>query len=252
VLQAYFDDSATNRQKPMVTAAGYVATVPQWACFTERWCTCLSRWHLGEWKTTDWLARSGCYEGWSEGDRWQAFEEFAKITEAHVLFGVSISVQPEQYRAEVEAVLKQPDHAMADPFRWCLQGVLEHLVSESLRVARDEPVAVILDKYARPEINVCLFNEVVAMLGAYAALPSFTHADSVYFQPIQAADMLASVSRRSAEDMVVKGQPNEGWELTRLREHVPIRVGHFTRAALAGIRQRVMKMDNQGVFTTPE
>jgi hypothetical protein len=244
MLEAYIDDSGTDGGRPFTTLAGYVTTAARWGTFTERWCACLSRWHLGEWKTTDWLVRRRDYDGWGDEDCKQAFMEFAQVTDDYARFGVSMSVRPDQYRTEIIPYLKRRRHVMSDPAMWCLQAMLESFVSnqEWLRRA-DEQIAIIVDDYKRPGVTLDMFHEARAMLGVPHLFPSLTFASSRTVQPLQAADMLASVSRRASERLVIDHDRDEGWELRRLSKDIPLRVGHYDAAALARIRERVLAMD---------
>lgn len=256
VLTAYIDESGTDGGRPFTTVAGYVASPAEWQTLTDRWCRSLSSWNLREWKHSDWLARSNGYKGWGDDDCALAFEELARILDECVRFGISISVRPDQYRAQVRAALK-PQRSKKfrspyrDPYFWCFQGVVESILQSEKR-APDERCAIVCDEYGSEAIGLKVFKGVVGMLGVESLFPAFGHSKSVDFPPLQAADMLASVSRRASEAMVVNGSPDEGWELKRLADSTRMYVGYFGAESLAKIVAKARAMSGQTMFQAKE
>jgi hypothetical protein len=96
VLHGYFDDSGTHdktgqRDGSEVTgAAGYVATVPQWARFDRAWRKVLEHFEvpLVEFHAYDLQKHKGWYEHWSDEKEQDFVDQLSAVIDKHLMFGV--------------------------------------------------------------------------------------------------------------------------------------------------------------------
>jgi len=66
MLTAYFDESGTHAGSPVLTVAGYVATVEQWDTFDRAWAQLLKDEQLPAMHWTDLESRKAAFEGWTK------------------------------------------------------------------------------------------------------------------------------------------------------------------------------------------
>lgn len=69
MLRAYFDAGLKFRPRRVFYIAGYVGFRADWTLFNRKWRDLLRRNDLPYFHMTDYVARQGCYKGWSEAQR---------------------------------------------------------------------------------------------------------------------------------------------------------------------------------------
>jgi hypothetical protein len=197
VLRAYCDESGTHAASPLVTMSAWMTEQPRWKHLSLGWRRVLDGPpSVREAKAADMEARQGDFKGWSakqvEEFRWK----LCRRIDAHVRFGVSLSVERADYeRIVMPKVSGIDDHAFGtfrDPYVWLMACVVG-LVVRSEHRKPDERVAFIFDEGHEGQANAEDFFywmlEADPSIGQHV-VRKFMTADSLDFPPLQAADQL--------------------------------------------------------------
>ncbi|MGA7869675.1 MAG: hypothetical protein WCA22_02135 [Candidatus Binatus sp.] len=117
VLRGYFDDSGTHDEtgqlpgSEVTGAAGYVATVPQWAKFDMEWRRALKAFEVPPEKfhAFDLQYKRGFFCDWCEEREREFVEKLSSIIDCHTMFGVAgfvlakdLAQMPQAFRDEIK------------------------------------------------------------------------------------------------------------------------------------------------------
>lgn len=103
MLTAYFDESYNHRTKkcpnePLVYTVGcWLSTAQKWLLFEKKWRLALRKAGVQFFHMTDFEARRGEYEFWSNSKRIRVLKELHSIIDKHTIFGFSSSVNCADY-----------------------------------------------------------------------------------------------------------------------------------------------------------
>ncbi|MGA3085561.1 MAG: DUF3800 domain-containing protein [Thermodesulfobacteriota bacterium] len=198
-MHVYLDDSESFNSEGLVCIAGYAAYDNSWQSFSIEWVKLLKQHNLPPGSpakylhVTDFLAGEREYKTLKSlgRQRVEIVNEFITVIREHIEFGVTAAVSSAAYQSATNGIKNR-----YKPKEFCFERVLR-LLMESSATPSDEAISVICDDS----------SSAGHMLGAFTKLRkksqnlrdrlgSITFADDRFFQPMQAADLLACITLR--------------------------------------------------------
>jgi len=187
---AYFDESGTHGS-PILTLAGYIATVEQWAHFAREWDEILKQESLTHFHMSKFEARQGEFRGWDNDRRLGVQKRLIGIIKRRVNIGIFCAVNLAAYDEMVTEWRRKP---FGSPYNFCVKMCLSIISFWAQEYEREEPIAYVIEHGAgyNHEIDKS-FSAVFAReeMRKFFRLGSLTFADKKQALPLQAADLLA-------------------------------------------------------------
>jgi hypothetical protein len=189
-MQAYIDDSMT--KGAVLVFAGYVASVEDWEAFSAEWQRRLDDAHLPVFK----MAEIG-----SDPKSWELAGYFYRAIEerAKAFLAVAVELEPLKRLVDEFFVIQKGGEWIANPYSLAFRAIFDFTAQYQHELGITEPIDFIFDD--RGEKNVvregfayfkaCCREDLKDRLGAE---PRFEN--DRRFPPLQAADMLAWLTRR--------------------------------------------------------
>lgn len=190
----HLDDSGEKRE-PVVTLAGYLGAVEDWARFEEE-----ARHHLDEFSithlhTVDLHHLRGEFKGWDRGRTFAFAQQLFAILGRHVPIGLEFSVLKEPYE-ERRKTLNVAREGAATTF--CFKGLLHQILNNAAvrnSFCRDD-VSLSFVVEAGNRHNNAILNEFNRIKRYNPKLRSLIFEDKKALIALQAADFFAYFSRR--------------------------------------------------------
>jgi hypothetical protein len=192
-FSAYFDESGTHGS-PIITVAGYIATVEQWAEFAREWDELLRREGLTAFRMSKFEARRGDFteeSGWNNERRLRVQKRLIGIIKRRVNIGIYCSLHLPAYDDLMTGWRREQ---YGTSYSFCVKNCLAQVSYWALEFKRREPIAYVIEHGAgyNNEINVA-FKAAFADEGKREALRlgSLDFKNKAAAIQLQAADMLA-------------------------------------------------------------
>lgn len=222
-MQAFIDESGGKGQSRIFTMAGWLAPAEQWQAFSARWAECLSSPpRIASFKMREAASLSGHFRGMAAFERDAKLFQLAGIVSDHATVAISCSVDLSAL-ADTIATGGKP---FADPYFWPFHITIMAIVLDLVERGATSPAEVTFDEHAifgerakrwYPLVRSYMAHQDPADGAVMPDQPTFrSDLDAL---PLQAADMLAWLIRRSAEHNL---EAIERWETTgRLERDKP-------------------------------
>jgi hypothetical protein len=198
-IQAFIDESGGKGQSRVFTMAGWLSTSERWLKFFEEWSACLNRYpHLNYFKMREAASLIGQFRNVPPPVRDSKLRELARIIRNHVAVAFHCTLDLEGF-ADTIADLGKP---FCDPYFWPFHITVMALCFESIDRGCNTQTEVVFDEHSifKPRAVpwypvVRAFMNEPSEAAVMPLRPIFsTDAES---PPLQAADMLAWLIRRS-------------------------------------------------------
>jgi hypothetical protein len=222
LYRGYIDDSADKRQLVAVVAGAIVAKHGEWTKFRTAWKRELTSWGIDYFKSSEYYSLSGQFERFRDKAKYPAplgrgqarkiFDALEAVINRFPTFRALINIVPIQtYREFLANVPTAAEKLPPDPFSLALQSTVMEcafFVKERIRngncigfVSDDGPHSAV---YAEAYSNFKLKNPNVA-----AMMRGMAHLDDKKVQPLQAADIVASIGKDVAFDLIQNPPPTK-------------------------------------------
>lgn len=198
-IQAFIDESGGKGQSKVFTLAGWLSTRERWLDFSKDWRACLnSHPQLNCFKMREAASRVGPFHGVPPHVRDGKLRALAAIVRKHATIAFHCTLDLEGF-ADTIAQLEKP---FSDPYFWPFQITMMALCLDLVERGCSSQMEVVFDEHSifRPRAVpwyplVRTFMNNPAEIAVMPPWPLFsTDAES---PPLQAADMLAWLMRRS-------------------------------------------------------
>lgn len=194
MLQAYFDES---ENQDVFVVSGYVATVEQWAAFTEQWKEALARLNGGKP-----FKMSTLNQEKPRDIRDKKIDEYADIINENTMFGVTVAVYPKLLNEILKGYV---DDNLCEPYYFAYWIAISILLKHKRYLLNGESVEFIFDAGRRESLidrNLDSFFEAGPQESRdqLTGRPRFATDDDEL--PLQAADMRAWWARRRIDEKV--------------------------------------------------
>ena len=91
-FQAYFDESGTHDQSPMVVVVGALARKSSWDAIVPRWSAVLKRFGVTCFHATDLNNSRGEFDGWGRSDRRELYRRLFKVIKSEPVMEIGNAV----------------------------------------------------------------------------------------------------------------------------------------------------------------
>jgi hypothetical protein len=217
LLNGYFDESGTHDASRTISVAGYLSTPDRWCNFDKAWKAALDDFDLDFFHMTDFVARKGDYENWSDEVRGERIARLIKIINDHAMASVGFALPLRDYYSTFSKSAKRySGGAYGLAAISCFMDAALAIQPPIL----DAKIAYIFESGVKGKGQVMkVFDKAYedANLRKKRYMLSLGYKDKRDFRPLQAADILA-------------------YELYR---HLPIQLGEIdapTRQSLMALR----------------
>lgn len=199
MLVAYFDDSGSQKQGPVMVVAGWVARVTPWIEFSDQWQALLDeKPGLGYFKLRE---ASRCEEQFGRfrpKQRDDRVLKFLSLVRKYVAFGVVSSFN----WSELKTAQKETTAMIFDPYQVLFHGIMATVVYEVLKIDPNARILFVFDiQGAAGRRAEMILERVLPILPPRLrnAVMGVSELDDKEILPLQAADALAWMMRRHAE-----------------------------------------------------
>jgi hypothetical protein len=200
-LQAYFDDSGSQRGDRRLYIAGYLNSAGKWALFSEAWDEELRVSPSIEYfKMAEAFSFKNQFDGWHKSDRDEKLRGLARVIRHFQPASFEVSVSMADYQALVNPT---SPYVLGNPYFTCCFGMVSTVVQYAVKSGITIPIDFIFDQQQGVDGDIALFfshmaqNLSPATRKLVSGTPTFK--DDKLVLPLQAADMLAWHLRRSHE-----------------------------------------------------
>jgi hypothetical protein len=253
VIHAFFDDSGSERDPSsrFPCLAGYLAHETYWYTFLESWRNLLLQ-HAMNGLHMRTFIRLAQERGWGTVTRHKVILQFVQAVKEARLIGFGVGVDANVWRSLPRAQRSSFGNAQ----EFCFQRIVRRVTDRLERSNEREPIQLYFDRdmeYARPRISQ--FDSILKFDRAAAArIAAISFADTKWFLPLQAADLLAWETRKAliaradrdprsprlnemleALPFVDMDYEGEFWDEEEVRKYFPA-VEEERRAAIAAAR----------------
>jgi hypothetical protein len=199
-MHVYLDDSESLNGNGLICLAGYAAYDDSWQEFANEWVCLLNKYNLPPetnakyLHTAEFMAAEGNYSSFKclgKNGRIEIIKEFILVIRRYIEFGIAVAVDSAAY---LDYKKNNKDKDIKDPRQFCLYRVIKLLMTANHLINDGEIVSIVCDEH----------HSAMHLYGAFASLRkdeilrnrlgSITFADDRFFQPLQAADLLACIT----------------------------------------------------------
>jgi hypothetical protein len=209
MLQCFIDDSGHNNG-PVLVLAGFIADANAWRVFSDDWQAVLDLPPQFDYlrMREAWGRR---YPRWAIAERDERLVLFREVIIKHAVGAIRVAVPREAYRRTVGQV-----HGWSDYYQFALYQLIKMYRKHHAKLGLARDISFIFDDQQRSKRRIerawrffqAAGNE--HLLAIMGGLPEFE--DDKKMRPLQAADMLAWVSRRrTAAHMAGEEEPAFPW-----------------------------------------
>jgi Protein of unknown function (DUF3800) len=209
-FEVYIDDSGSEPQSPIFFLAGFIASVEQWAAFSNEWTTALAQPPKLEYFKTNEAAGLGAHgqfskkKGWDEAKRDDRLVTLTRIINKYAKLRVSVSIRHdlfEKYMRSLPAV--ERNLATDSPYVLLFTQIISVAILFADKHGLREPCDFIFDQQCgfsdeamrhweiyKLALGNSLRGDLLPLIGSP---PAFR--DEKCFLPLQAADLYAWQAR---------------------------------------------------------
>ncbi len=211
-MKGFFDESGTHgADSPLVTVAGFLATVEQWAAYERDLSALMSEYGVKKFHAKDFRGRKNDFKGWPTSKRAKFNSRFLKMADDHLSCGISTILSSDAYH-QIYRGTRFPPKARPDThYGLCVRGALWKVIAYMKDRPEDWPLSLVMEGGHKNEYDAArifyefkddLRPEYQAALGGIV----FGSKDDL---PIAIADSLAySMFRMSAGYSAHPTEPN--------------------------------------------
>ncbi len=211
MIECFFDDSGTESalSNRFVVIAGYLTHESYWYVFNQKWRHLLIRHGLPKLHMKEWV--KFCEEReWDHPKRHSVVSEFIQVIRDTQLIGFGVAVDAQIWRELTPKRRK----AFGNAQEFCFQRIMRRVVDRMEEAQERDPVSIIFDRdfqFARPRLGLLehLYKTDTRLAQQVA---SISFSDSRYYYQLQAADLLAWVTRKRLIDEIEEKPSTPKWD----------------------------------------
>jgi hypothetical protein len=206
VLTVHFDDSGTHLESPVAVCAGWIAPFPQWKKLTREWNKARAEYGFDTFHMAEFVANYNKSEYadkniWTDRKKRIVLKRLRNIVQSRISQGFAVAVIKKDYDDLVTGTLRS--HAGKYHYTYAVRAAIGFIEDWRERSGIQGPIEYIFDRMVKgPEKREVesVFewaerrSDALSRYGIFRGCHSFQ--DKRDILPLQAADMLAWLSRR--------------------------------------------------------
>lgn len=193
MLQAFFDDADSFKDSGSLCLAGYVSDQQSWTAFSNDWSTLLNKHQIGYLHISDFLSGQSPYRTVKliNDGRINTVSEFAQVIRAHALFGISVNVDTKAYKE-----LTARERKKLSVERFCFYRLLRKIIARIAQCNPHEHLSIVFNDSTEYSTRFCsaLRDLKIRKRAVRDAVASISFANDAMVLPLQAAELLASIT----------------------------------------------------------
>lgn len=208
----YFDESGSDANSSVISAAGWLGTYQTWIVFDRDWKAFIKRKTRGEsqeFHYTDFWARRTYGADWSDIERLDFVKSLAQLTRQYAIYGIGFALNKADYNAalplDVRRVLKN------DPYYFCVGHIASMVLSwyERIPVAPPaKPIHFLFHRKKGSEGRAAeVFYQVKEWFDRNNLIGQMAFGESAEWPGLQAADLLGGELRRQIQGKISEVLP---------------------------------------------
>lgn len=200
MLEIYIDDSGKEHDSPSFVLAGYLASVEAWSAFSQHWQRVLGDANISAFHMVEAWRMGLAYQHLGILGRNQLIQDLLSCIVQHVEHAFVLSIDLEAYRHWF-AREEEPDLIPTRPYHFAFHSIQLLIADHIYQWRNDQDFRVILDEQGGESARILLAavdqnKTFAATKRPHMRLPHPTFETDLMAIPLQAADMLAWLSRR--------------------------------------------------------
>jgi hypothetical protein len=210
VIKAYFDDTGTHPESPIVGFGGLFADEEAWAEFDAKWKAKLraplpGKRPLKRFHMADCMVREGEFQGYSEPEREAVIHDFRQIIIECEIWGYAMLAS----RPDWEDVMpKEYQQIIGDAEAYCFRDAVGRMIRFMDVHSTDTELSLVFDNQPQPgkvERNEAIFRQFQG-LPIRTQLVGISFLENIKFTPLQGADIWAWEVFNQASDSMKEGR----------------------------------------------
>jgi len=201
MLAAYFDDSGTHGEAPIVTVGGLIGSVPDWQAFEIKWREKLrkplpGKPELSQFHLSDCVYGYGEFEEYSDAERDSVRFDFREIIRESNLYGLSATILRPDWDELVTGELRA---ALGTAERQCMVNCFDQALDWAQKNSKHDKIALVYDCGRKTKELDVVFD---VYRQRYCGLPeivSITFGRVKEIPPLQGSDIIANEVYRAAK-----------------------------------------------------
>lgn len=219
MLVAYFDESGTHAESPIIAVAGFLAPQERWIEYEAKWAHVLEKWGLSVFHMAEYENRQGPYAALTNPDRIELLGSLIEIIAATAWVGISVAL----VKADYAAIRDAENVTFGSEYGLCANDCIR-LLNKWLNVRGiRERIAYVCELGPLGATDLQRAFE-----HAYATDPDRFHLQSLHFvsktqyAQLQAADFLAYETPKQVLRRVGRDSRELRKSLEKLLRRVPV------------------------------
>lgn len=212
MLIAHIDDSGSNKQGPVMVLAGYVSRLTPWMDFSQEWQTALDeKPRLAYFKIKEAIRLEEQFGRFKPEQRDERVFKLCSIIQKYVAFGVVASFRWSVFKqAQSEA-----PRLFFEPYVILFHGMMSGILNRIIDADRHARLLFVFDEQgAAGHLAIKAFDAIFSELNPteQKAMMGVSHVSDQDILRLQAADCLAWLMRRHAQDHLNHEEDLADWE----------------------------------------
>lgn len=215
LFKVYLDESSDERQQKAAAVGGFIGEVKQWKGFSLKWFKRLARNKIDYFHSSEYYSLTGQFEQFKDPIKYPkpagslaakaVLESLESLIQKTELVGVGICIFMDDWKAAIKSDPDAPK-ILTNPYEIATQFLISEIHKVlSEEVGKGNRIAFIADESQAAERIEKVYLELKRVNPGLDGLKSFTHLDDKPCAFLQAADMMAGLSRQAALDSLKTG-----------------------------------------------
>jgi hypothetical protein len=206
VLTCYLDDSATTKDRPVITMAGYLGAFHPWIAYEAKAKELFAQAGISVLHAKDFHDNDGEFKGWKKRKKEKFVEGLFLALGRYAEFGLSFSMDKAAFQKAKRMKGADPRESA---YGHCFRQLLDQLIRSNIVLGANKKhgwkLSIVVECGNKNNVNVRnIFN--MMKIRIPGLLGSISFADKKSTRALQTADFLAFHSRRYIDDCNAAGR----------------------------------------------
>ena len=215
LFKVYLDESSDEKQEKVAAVGGFIGEVRQWKGFSVKWFKRLTRNEIDYFRSAEYYSLTEQFRQFRNPTKYPkptgslaakaVLDSLESLIQKTELVGVGLCILMDDWKAAVKADPDAPQ-ILTNPYEIATQFLISEIHKViSAEVGKGNRIAFIADESQAAQRIEKVYLEFKRVNPGLTGLKSFTHLDDKTCAYLQAADMMAGLSRQAALDSLKNG-----------------------------------------------